>query len=1020
MVEPGENEAEAGDPLPKNNNIIVPANNVVTNSSTTALIAATDSHHFVENHKQDVARSDNETQPATPNSTNPGTPVQDFPFSQGLTGAEAAELLAKYGRNELVEKTTPSWLIYLHGLSGPMPLAIWIAVIIEFGLENWPDGAILLAILFANATISWYETTKAGNAVAALKNSLKPTALVFRDKNWVSIDAALLVPGDLVKLGAGAAVPADCVLHDCQIEVDESALTGESLPVQMGRLSRPKMGGTVVRGEGEATVEYTGSETFFGRTAALLSSVGNELGSVQKLLVSVMIILTTLSFALCVAALIYLIVAIDESVKRTLDFTVVLLVASIPIAIEIVVTTTLALGSRELAGFKAIVTRLQSIEALAGMNMLCSDKTGTLTLNKMEVQEECPTFVPGFNKRKTIMYAALAAKWKEPPRDALDTMVLGSSDFDLEACNAYEQLDYLPFDPTLKRTESTLRGPNGKLFKVTKGAPNVIFKLLKNKTVKLEAEAMVHSFAVKGTRCLAVARTTNDSEPWKWELVGILTFLDPPRPDTQKTIEQARKLGVHVKMITGDHAAIAKEMGKNIGLGSNILSVEKLPNVDLKKPLPKTLGEEFGPMILNADGFAQVFPEHKFLIVEALRQYGFVCGMTGDGVNDSPALKRADIGIAVSGATDAARAAAAIVLTAPGLSVIIEAITIARSVFNRIKAFMTYRIGATLQLLCFFFIAVFALPPDYYQPPEAKEVWPKFFSVPVLMLMLITLLNDGTLLTIGYDRVLPSKVPQKWNLPVLFLISTVLAAVACVSSLLLLWGALDSYNPNGWFASWGLPPMEYPKIVALVYMKVSISDFLTLFAARTLEQFSWSSRPANVLVFGAFCALLSSTMIGSFFPDTTLSGVRIKGLATGDGYSLWPLWLWLYCLVWWLLQDLAKVATYRLLDRYDIFKYRSLAAGMIYKENLDNDGHSVRVQVKDGPVAAGDGNIQQAGTSAENAVCLPMAPLEQPSAAAPSSNLSTELVPIPTYANNPGLIRLENTFGQTKYVDSYV
>ena len=880
-----------------------------------------------------------------------GVSVTNFPHSRGLTTAEAEELIKKFGKNELVEKRTPSWLIYIRGLWGPMPIAIWIAVIVEFALQNFPDAGILLAILFTNATISWYETMKAGNAVAALKKSLKPSATVKRDGQWKTIDATLLVPGDLVLLGSGSAVPADCRLHDCQIDVDEAALTGESLPVAMTEGFRPKMGSNVVRGEGEATVEFTGANTFFGRTAAMLQSVGIELGGIQKLLIRVMVILTSLSFVLVLTAFIYLLVHVNTGLTQALQFSVVLLVASIPIAIEIVVTTTLAMGSRQLATWKAIVTHLTSIEALAGMNMLCSDKTGTLTMNKMEIQDDCPTFLPGHNKDTVLILAALAAKWKEPPRDALDTMVLGSAD--LKECDKYTQLSYTPFDPVMKRTEANIQGPNGVTFRVTKGAPHVVLKLCHNKEeIEERVDTIVHRLAESGTRSLCVAKTNHLDQ---WEIVGILTFLDPPRPDTKNTIEKAWENGIFVKMITGDHAIIAKEMARRLGLGRNILSAEHLPTFPKNAELPHDLGEKYGAEILAADGFAQVFPEHKFMIVEALRQYGFTCGMTGDGVNDAPALKRADIGIAVSGATDAARAAADIVLTAPGLSVIIEAILIARSVFNRIRSFMTYRISATLQLVSFFFVAVFALPPSNYQPydtttpnnasdpngpshPSYSEQWPAFFSIPVLMLMLITLLNDGTLLTIGYDNVRPSKNPQKWNLPALFTVAAVMAGVTSISSLILLYGALDSWNPNSWFQLWGLPPMEYGKIVSMIYLNVSVLDFLTLFASRVADDFFWTQRPAKILLIGALSSLSLSTILASVWPDGYTSGIHVTGLAIGGTYSKWPLWVWIYCIIWWFIQDLAKVATYKILSKYDIFRYRTLASVMAFNQFQDGGG----------------------------------------------------------------------------------
>lgn len=854
--------------------------------------------------RYDKIESKKEEKPALP----------DFFPSHGLTTAEADELRTKWGLNELEEKSTPKWVTYLHmlGLWGfnPMPVIIWVAIIIEIGLQNWPDVGVLVAIQFINATLGWYETIKAADAVAALKASLKPTATVKRDGSWQNMDAKFLVPGDMVLLGAGSAVPADCLINDGRLEVDQSALTGESLPVTMYRGDSAKMGSTAVRGEVEATVESTGSNTFFGKTATMLQAAGG-IGHLQKILMSIVIALVAISLILCITMLGYLLGYGREPFKEALTFVVVVLVVSIPIAIEIVCTTTLALGSRELSGHGAIVTRLASIEEMAGMNMLCSDKTGTLTLNKMVIQDDCPIYTPGITKDDVLKSAALAAKWKEPPRDALDTLVLLNSGLDLKELDQFEQVDFLPFDPTIKRTEGTLKGPDGRTFKCTKGAPHIILKLVEidQEEVAKRVNWKVMDLGRRGIRSLAVARTNDEG---KWQMMGILTFLDPPRSDTKITIERALEYGVDVKMITGDHGVIAKETARQLGLGTNIPDAAGLPTLAADGSIPKDLGKKYGKMILEADGFAQVYPEHKYLIVEALRQEGFAVGMTGDGVNDAPALKRADVGIAVSGATDAARAAADMVLTLEGLSVIVEAIRIARCIFCRMKNFINYRIACTLQLVVFFFIAILSLHPSTYGHEE------HFFKMPVLMLILITVLNDGTLISVAYDHVIPSHQPEKWNLKVLWVVSTVLAAIACLSSLLLLWGALDASNPKGMFAAFGLPAIPYPEIITMMYLKVSISDFLTLFCARTHHGFFWSDRPSPFLAGAATVSLGISTLVACVWGDGQIDGLHVRGL-TKSSYKLWPLWVWIYCLVWWVIQDACKVVTYIILRKFNIF-----------------------------------------------------------------------------------------------------
>lgn len=559
----------------------------------------------------------------------------------------------------------------------------------------------------------------------------------------------------------------------------------------------------------------------------------------------------------------------------------------------------------------AIVAKLSAIEDLAGMSILCSDKTGTLTLNKMVLQtDDTPIYTKGETLESILVLAAQAAKWKEPPRDALDRLTLGSVNMSL--LDPYEQLDFIPFDPTTKRTEGTVKDTRtGDVYKTSKGAPHIILGLLNpNDEVRELVEQDVARLGELGIRSLAVARTYPGED--KWKMVGLLTFLDPPRPDTKQTIEDANHYGVQVKMITGDHLLIARNTATQLGMGTHIFGPDSLPLLDEEtKEAPKNLCQDYGDLCLVADGFAQVFPEHKYLVVECLRGLKFTVGMTGDGVNDAPALKRADVGIAVAGATDAARAAADIVLTEEGLGTIIHGIVIAREIFQRIASFITYRIAATLQLLFFFFIAIFAFHPMAYQEIDSKEQegeWPEFFHMPVLMLMLITLLNDGTLITIAYDRARANDTPDKWHLPALYVTSAVLGAVSCGSSLLLLYFLLDSWNPNSFFESIGMKTVEYGQIITSIYLKVSVSDFLTLFSSRTGRHFFWQITPGLMLVTGGIIALLISSVLAIFWPKSTLDGIPVEGLKLDMGLFGF---VWIYCLLFWFIQDLLKVLTFK-------------------------------------------------------------------------------------------------------------
>merc|ERR1712054_549343 len=503
-----------------------------------------------------------------------------------------------------------------------------------------------------------------------------------------------------------------------------------------------------------------------------------------------------------------------------------------------------------------------------------------------------------------------------------------------------DQLDYLPFDPIIKRTEGTVIDTSKKIdggakFKTSKGAPQVLLKLVKKNggcddaTAK-KIEHDVTELGKRGIRAIAVAKTVKigaTKEDDVWKMMGLLTFLDPPRPDTKDKVRLSRENGVAVKMITGDHLLIAMETARVLDMGDCIQGADGLPLLDKEtKAKPENLGRDYGDRFLAADGFAQTYPEHKYLIVEGLRELGYRVGMTGDGVNDSPALKRADVGIAVFGATDAAKAASDIVLTEPGLSTIVEAILISRRIWCRVRSFLTYRIAATLQLLCFFFIAVFLYRPNEYMPqnwqsnPEFMDTqeWPPFFHMPVLMLMLITLLNDGTLITIGYDLAVAPATPPKWNMPFLFSMAFVQSFVAMISSVNLLYILLHSWDEGSLMRQLGLGGISYGKITSSIYLKVSVSDFLTLFSARAGGDWFFMVKPAPILLCGAMIALTCSTCFAMFWPKSFPDGIQTEGLVRSPPYML-EVFVWTWSLSWWLAEDAAKVFCRWIVHKYNIF-----------------------------------------------------------------------------------------------------
>jgi H+-transporting ATPase len=944
----------------------------------------------------------------------------------GLTQSEAEDRLKRFGRNELVEEEVNIWWLLLKEFIQPMPIIVWLAIIIESvesiieyaegetgpGNSDMIDVVCLIFLQFLNVFVGFIEEMKANEAIKALKQGLLPKATVKRvnakgESVTQAIDASVVVPGDIMVLRIGGNVPADGSL--CQgapiIQVDTSQLTGESLPQEVGGGGLVLMGSMVSTGETEAMVELTGCYTFFGKAADLLQKDEEAMGHFEKILQNLLIVLVVIGVIVNVTIFIYLeCLNPPPKLLSVLAFAVVLLIASIPIALRVVCVTTLALGCRYLTEHGAIVSKLTAVEELASMTLLCSDKTGTLTLNKMMIQDDDqkdPTFRLEKDKQgdfkltpdkqhtpqgrmDLIMFSALAAKWWEPPGDALDTLVLKASGCfkpkkkdptpadtaaQAECVKAQDRLKaqfnfdttaFQPFDPAKKRTEARLEIvgeqnllPNlrvGDAFKVTKGAPNIIMDMCDNtkkggednQWCREQFDVCVDKLASRGVRAIAVAISTKNDfvkEAGKqvetkvgvtqngWQMIGLIAFLDPPRPDTQFTIEKANEFGVDVKMVTGDHKKIAEETSRVLGLKTNVLAAAgNLPVYENAKELrelaedadnKKALGQEWGQKCNEAGGFAEVFPEHKYLIVAAIQQLaefeGKPVGMTGDGVNDAPALHKADVGIAVEGSTDAAKAAADIVLTEPGLSTVVVALVISRKIFTRMKNFVVYRVACTEQLLFFFLIACLTYnPQDYYLQSGAA---PEFFDLPVIALVTIVILNDGTIISVAFDNVDASRQPEVWNMSVLYLVASVVGGVALASSICLLqWSfCAAATDVNGMPAPQGNPftssgiaetfkidTLEYSQIRTMMYLKIALSDYLSLFNCRNQSWF-FSRAPSRVVVGAALFSTLISSLLSCTWPfGSDMTGIPIETCV----------FVWLYVACWGLVQDSFKVLTY--------------------------------------------------------------------------------------------------------------
>ena len=780
--------------------------------------------------------------------------------ADGLTGAEAKKRLTQYGPNEIEEKKTNMFLKFLSYFWGPIPWMIEAAVILSAVARHWPDFFIILVLLLANAMVGFFEEREAGNAIEALKAKLAVKARVKRDGKWINPASRELVPGDVIRLRLGDIVPADARLLDGDsVEVDQSALTGESLPISRKPGEAVFSGSIIRQGEIGALVYATGDKTYFGKTAQLVQEA-HTVSHFQKAVLKIGNYLIVLAVAL-VAVIIAVAIFRGDPILTTLQFALVLTVAAIPVAMPTVLSVTMAVGARLLAKKQAIVSKLVAIEELAGVDVLCADKTGTLTQNKLTLGDPfCINEVPA---DEVILMGALASRAEN--NDTIDLAVLGGLK-DKDVMNGYKVVHFQPFDPVHKRTEATVKGKDGKEFKVTKGAPQVILELSDNAdNLKKEVEKAVDEFAARGFRSLGVARDEGNGE---WQFVGVLPLFDPPRADAKATIATALSMGVTIKMVTGDALAIARETAKKLDMGTNILDASSLG--DSKKKESAAVSKS----IENADGFAQVFPEHKFHIVDVLQKRGHIVGMTGDGVNDAPALKKADCGIAVSDATDAARAAAAIVLMTPGLSVIIDAIKESRRIFQRMNSYAIYRIAETLRVLLFMTLSILVF---------------NFYPVTAVMIVMLALLNDGAILSIAYDNVHYKNQPEVWNMRMVLGISTVLGIIGVVSAFGLFYLGERVFH------------IDRAHIQTLMYLKLSVAGHLTIFLTRTRGPF-WSIKPAKVL----WIAVLGTQMVATLI---AVYGLFMTPLGWG-----WAGFVWGYALIWFLLNDRLKLLAYRIFD----------------------------------------------------------------------------------------------------------
>ncbi|CAN6813157.1 ATPase 1, plasma membrane-type-like [Brassica napus] len=811
--------------------------------------------------------------------------------SEGLTTQEGDDRIQLFGPNKLEEKKESKILKFLGFMWNPLSWVMEAAAIMAIALANgdgrppdWQDFVGIICLLVINSTISFIEENNAGNAAAALMAGLAPKTKVLRDGKWSEQEAAILVPGDIVSIKLGDIIPADArLLEGDPLKVDQSALTGESLPVTKHPGQEVYSGSTCKQGEIEAVVIATGVRTFFGKAAHLVDST-NQVGHFQKVLSSIG------TFCICSIAtgMVIEIIVMYGIQKRKyrdgIDNLLVLLIGGIPIAMPTVLSVTMAIGSHRLSQQGAITKRMTAIEELAGMDVLCSDKTGTLTLNKLSVDKDLvEVFCRGVEKGQVLLFAAMASRIEN--QDAIDAAMVNMLGDPREARAGIKEVHFLPFNPVDKRTALTYIDSDGNWHRVSKGAPEQILDLANARpALRQKALATINNYAERGLRSLAVARQlvpekTKESSGGPWEFVGLLPLFDPPRHDSAETIRRALNLGVNVKMITGDQLAIGKETGRRLGMGTNMYPSAALLGTDRDSNMASVPIEE---LIEKADGFAGVFPEHKYEIVKKLQEMKHIVGMTGDGVNDAPALKKADIGIAVADATDAARGASDIVLTEPGLSVIISAVLTSRAIFQRMKNYTIYAVSITIRIVFGFMLIAL--------------IWEFDFSA--FMVLIIAILNDGTIMTISKDRVKPSPTPDSWKLNEIFATGIVLGGYQAVMSVIFFWVIHKTDFCSDKFGVRSIRDNN-DELMSAVYLQVSIISQALIFVTRS-RSWSFVERPGALLMIAFVIAQLVATLI-AVYADWTFA--KVKGIGWG-----WAAVIWVYSILTYIPQDILKFA----------------------------------------------------------------------------------------------------------------
>jgi H+-transporting ATPase len=641
---------------------------------------------------------------------------------EGLSTEEAASRLAQTGPNSIPESKPHAWLVFLKHLWGPIPWMLETVIILELVLQKYDEAVIIALLLLFNAGLSTAQEKRSSEALAMLRQQLKLTARVRRDGAWQLLPAEQLVPGDVIHIRMGDLLPADVNLLEGNLLLDQSALTGESLPVEVSADQTGFAGAVVRHGEATAEVAATGLQTHFGHTADLVRQAKNQ-SNLETVIFAVTRSLMVLDGLLALIVVGYSFFT-PITLLQILPFALILLVASVPVALPATFAIATALGAQELSHKGVLVTNLPAIEEAAGMDVLCSDKTGTITENRLSVTDLQAS--GDLDQNGLLRLAAMASD--PSTQDPLDMAILKRASEHNVLPDFNQRTDFLPFEPATKRSESHFR-QNGTVLHVTKGAPHAIALLCSNVPETLDQD--VDHLAAQGYRVLAVAHGSGR----QLHFSGLVSFQDPPRPDSIGLIRQIHNLGIRVIMVTGDGLPTAQAVARQVGVGDHSCSAQSM--------------QEDSVPDLSCDVFAEVLPEHKFKLVQVIQKAGHIVGMTGDGVNDAPALKQAQVGIAVSSATDVAKAAASLVLTNPGLENILSAIQVSRQIYQRMLTYTLNKIIKTIQIGAFLSLGLLLTGT---------------FVITPLLVVLLLFANDFVTMSIATDQVRASRKPDRWDI----------------------------------------------------------------------------------------------------------------------------------------------------------------------------------------------------------------------------------------------------------------